>query len=152
MKCPYCKYLGSRVTDSRIIEDDTTVRRRRECIKCSRRFSTYERIEEPIILVIKKDQRRERFDRKKILNGIMRACEKRPISIEIIDTICSKVEIEVRNRPDKEISSMDIGSMVMDLIKELDHVAYVRFASVYKEFEDIGGFQSLLEGLAARRQ
>ncbi|MGV8123242.1 MAG: transcriptional regulator NrdR [Candidatus Xenobiia bacterium LiM19] len=151
MKCPYCEHLESKVLDSRTTEDGTTIRRRRKCMSCSSRFTTYERVEDPALLVIKKDERRERFDRQKVLSGILKACEKRPVGLEAIEEIVSKVEKYVKNNQEREISSMTVGTMVMGYLRELDHVAYVRFASVYKEFEDIRGFQRILEGLTDKK-
>ena len=147
MKCPYCEHLESKVVDSRMTEDFAIVRRRRKCMKCGSRFTTYERFEDPAFLVIKKDSRRERFDRQKIFSGIIRACEKRPIGMEQIEMICSRIERELKNNSEREVSSIAIGRKVMDCLKDIDHVAYVRFASVYKEFEDVGGFQKILEQL-----
>jgi len=151
VKCPNCEHLESKVLDSRMTEDGTTIRRRRKCMSCSSRFTTYERVEDPTLLVIKKDERRERFDRDKVIRGIRKACEKRPVSSEAIDDIVSKVERFVKNNQEREISSMAVGTMVMGFLRELDHVAYVRFASVYKEFEDIRGFQRILEGLTDKK-
>ena len=147
MKCPYCDHPESKVLDSRTIEDGIAIRRRRSCIACSHRFTTYERIEDSTLLVIKKDERRERFDRQKMLGGILRACEKRPIGMGKIESMVTAIERQLRNSPEREISSRAIGKKIMDYLKNLDHVAYVRFASVYNEFEDISGFQRILEGL-----
>jgi transcriptional repressor NrdR len=151
VKCPYCSHMESQGVDSRMTEDCTTVRRRRKCLSCNARFTTYERFEDPAFLVIKKDSRRERFERQKMQSGILKACEKRPISMEQIDLICSQIEKELKNSPEREVPSVTIGKKVMESLKDLDHVAYVRFASVYKEFEDIGGFQKILEGLKEKQ-
>lgn len=147
MKCPYCGHLDSKVVDSRMTEENAIVRRRRKCMKCGSRFTTHERFEDPAFLVIKKDSRRERFDRQKIFSGIIKACEKRPVGMDQIESICSRIERELKNNSEREVSSIIIGKKVMECLKDLDHVAYVRFASVYKEFEDIGGFQKILEQL-----
>lgn len=149
MKCPYCEYPESKVIDSRVTEEDSTIRRRRQCLSsaCNSRFTTYERVEDQAVYVIKKDRKRERFDRQKVLNGILRACEKRPISLEHIESIVSMIEREIKNGQEKEITSEKIGRRIMEHLRDMDHVAYVRFASVYKEFEDIKGFQKILESL-----
>ncbi len=139
MKCPYCGFSESKVIETRDVGDDA-IRRRRMCLKCERRFTTYERVERMDIYVIKKDGRRERFDREKVRRGIMKACEKRPISIEVIDRIVEEVESEVRKSDSVEVSSREIGEIVMRKLRELDHVAYIRFASVYKEFKDVDSF------------
>ncbi len=139
MKCPYCGFSESKVIETRDVGDDA-IRRRRMCLKCERRFTTYERVERMDIYVIKKDGRRERFDREKVRRGIMKACEKKPISIEAIDRIVEEVESEVRKSDGVEVSSREIGEIVMRKLRELDHVAYIRFASVYKEFKDVDSF------------
>jgi len=147
VKCPYCEHLESKVLDSRTIEAGSSIRRRRQCMACGSRFTSYERVEDPTLMVIKKDLRRERFDRLKILGGIMKACEKRPIGIAQIEKVVTAIEREIKNSQEREISSVTIGTRIMEHLRGLDHVAYVRFASVYKEFEDISGFQRILEGL-----
>lgn len=147
MKCPFCHFLESKVVDSRITEDGCSVRRRRMCIKCSRRFTTYERYEATPLIVIKKDKRREPFDRQKILHGLLKACEKRPISLHKIETLTDKIETEIRSLTNGEISSLEIGKIVIEKLRNLDEVAYVRFASVYKEFKDIEKFTEELRGL-----
>ncbi|MDQ7822697.1 MAG: transcriptional regulator NrdR [Candidatus Eremiobacteraeota bacterium] len=151
MKCPYCAFLESKVLDSRVTDDNTTVRRRRQCLSCSSRFTTYERIEDPAFFVIKKDERRERFDRSKIFNGILKACEKRPIGMEEIERIVSQIEREIKNSQEREVSTEVIGHQIMEYLKDFDHVAYVRFASVYKEFDDITGFLELVGTLTAKK-
>lgn len=140
MRCPFCLHLDSKVLDSRQTEEGVSIRRRRECMGCQRRFTTYERLDEMPFLVIKKDGRREAFSRAKILNGFLRACEKRPVSVEIIEATVDEIEREVRSGLEKEISSGYIGELVMDRLKKLDDVAYVRFASVYRQFKDIDSF------------
>ncbi|MDI6605792.1 MAG: transcriptional regulator NrdR [Candidatus Omnitrophota bacterium] len=145
MKCPSCGYKEDKVVDSRSTAEESAVRRRRECLKCGRRFTTYEYIEEVSLMVIKKDGRREPFDRKKILSGIIKACEKRPISIEKMEEILTQVERAVQKKSDREVSSTRIGELVIDRLKTLDDVAYVRFASVYRQFKDVGQFMDELK-------
>lgn len=147
MRCPYCQELDSRVIDSRSCEDGLSIRRRRECVVCKRRFTTYERVEERPLLVIKKGGTREPFDRNKLFNGISRASEKRPVSIEAIEKMVSQIEAELRDTNEREISSMSIGEMVMNRLRSLDEVAYVRFASVYRQFTDINSFISTIDQL-----
>jgi transcriptional repressor NrdR len=151
VKCPSCGYLESKVSDSRMTDENTAVRRRRQCISCGYRFTTYEKVEEPAVFVIKKDERRERFDRKKMEGGIVKACGKRPISMEQIGAVVREIERQLKNCPEREVSSLAVGTKIMEALKDLDHVAYVRFASVYKEFEDIGGFQRILESLKEKQ-
>jgi len=140
MKCPFCNFKNDKVLDSRESKDGNSVRRRRECLKCSKRFTTYEQVENIMPVVVKKDGRRETFDRFKILNGIKKACEKRPVSMAAMETVVQEIEKAVHNRMDKEINAKDLGDLVMVQLKKLDHVAYVRFASVYRQFKDIGEF------------
>ncbi|MCS7233677.1 MAG: transcriptional regulator NrdR [Synergistetes bacterium] len=147
MKCPFCGEPESKVIDSRPVEDGSVIRRRRECLKCTKRFTTYERIESHSILVIKKDGRREMFDREKIIRGLLKACEKRPVSREKIEEIADGIEAELRSEGRKEITSKEIGERVIEALKELDKVAYVRFASVYREFTDLTHFIKELENL-----
>ena len=147
MRCPYCEFHDSKVIDSRAAEEGNSIRRRRECLQCSKRFTTYEMIEDLPLRVIKKDGRRMAFDRAKILNGLIKACEKRPISLETLENTADKVEKELRNSMEKEISSRVIGEILMKHLRKLDHVAYVRFASVYREFTDIDNFRQELESL-----
>jgi len=147
MKCPFCGYLEDKVIDSRLSQDGSTTRRRRECLKCSKRFTTYERIEEALPLVVKKDGRREPFDRAKILAGVMKACEKRPVGMEEIERTVDKLEMKFLDLGEKEIPSSAIGESVMEELKRLDEVAYVRFASVYRDFRDINEFMKELKDL-----
>ncbi|MDY6072851.1 MAG: transcriptional regulator NrdR [Eubacteriales bacterium] len=148
MKCPVCNHLESKVVDSRYIENGTVIRRRRECVECGNRFTTYERIDSTHILVIKKDGTREAYNSEKIKSGILKACEKRPISLKQIEELVSSIENEIRSTIGSgEIESNYIGGIVMNKLKELDKVAYVRFASVYRQFEDIGSFMDELNSL-----
>ena len=151
MLCPYCQEAESKVIDSRSSEDGAVIRRRRECAACKKRFTTYERVEERPLLVIKKGGNREQFDRNKILNGLTRACEKRPISSETIERIVNSIEADLRDFNDREVSSMVIGEMVMDKLRSLDEVAYVRFASVYREFRDAESFLEELKNLLEKK-
>ncbi len=144
MKCPFCGYEEDRVIDTRQIDDGTTIRRRRECLKCLRRFTTYEKIETIPVMVIKKDKSRQPFNRDKILTGLMRACEKRPVSVSDLENIVNEIESYIYNSTQKEITSREIGEMVMAKLKELDEVAYVRFASVYRQFTDLNSFMTEL--------
>ncbi len=147
MRCPFCSYGESKVIDSRAAEEGSSIRRRRECLQCTRRFTTYEVVEESPLMVIKKDGRRELFDRTKLLNGILRSCEKRPIPLSVVENVVDKVEKELRNLMEREVSSRHIGETVMRHIKDIDQVAYVRFASVYRQFADINNFMQELETL-----
>lgn len=140
MRCPYCDYNGTRVLDSRPINNGKSIRRRRECESCGRRFNTYEEVEETPILVIKKDGSREEFSREKILRGLIRACEKRPVPLETLENLVQDIERELRNKLKSEIESRDIGEMVMEKLYHIDEIAYVRFASVYRQFKDINVF------------
>lgn len=140
MRCPYCGYSESKVLDSRSTEEGSSIRRRRECVQCERRFTTYERIEETSLMVIKKDGRREVFSPQKIMNGLLKACEKRPISMEVLENAVGEIEKKLRNSWVREIDSQQIGEIVMEQLKEIDEVAYVRFASVYRQFKDINKF------------
>ena len=144
MKCPFCGYEEDRVIDTRQIDDGTTIRRRRECLKCLRRFTTYEKIETIPVMVIKKDKSRQPFNRDKILTGLMRACEKRPVSVSDLENIVNEIESYIYNSTQKEITSREIGEMVMAKLKDLDEVAYVRFASVYRQFTDLNSFMTEL--------
>jgi len=152
MKCPFCHETDNRVIDSRLSKDSAMIRRRRECSKCSRRFTTYERVEEMMPLVVKKDGRREGYDRVKIINGLKRACEKRPVSINTIEAIADRVERNLQERGEKEIPSSVIGETVMRELHDTDPVAYVRFASVYRSFKDINEFMVELEELISERK
>lgn len=140
MKCPYCGYTESKVVDSRPTDEGARIRRRRECLSCSKRFTTYEVIETLPLVVIKKDKSREEFDRAKLTRGILRACEKRPVSLNEIEKIVDDIELSLQNSLDREVPSSLIGSYVMDKLKDLDEIAYVRFASVYRQFTDINTF------------
>lgn len=147
MKCPYCGYEESKVVDSRSTEDDMAIRRRRECLKCSKRYTTYEKIEDIPILVIKKDSSREYFDKIKIVNGLLKACQKRPISRMQIEEIANDIEKQLSNQMFTEVKSDYIGEMIMDSLKNIDEVAYVRFASVYRQFKDINTFMEEIKNL-----
>lgn len=147
MRCPFCSFGESKVIDSRAAEEGSSIRRRRECLQCMRRFTTYEVVEESPLMVIKKDGRRELFDRTKLLNGLLRACEKRPIPLSVVETVVDKVEKELRNLMEREVSSRTIGETVMRHLKDIDQVAYVRFASVYRQFADLQNFMQELETL-----
>lgn len=140
MKCPYCGYLESRVMDSRPADEGERIRRRRECLGCLKRFTTYEMVETLPIMVIKKDRSRQLFERNKLLTGLMRACEKRPISLEVLEKIVDEIESEILNSLEREVTSLKIGEMAMEKLKNVDEIAYVRFASVYRQFADINSF------------
>jgi len=152
MKCPSCGAIDDRVIDSRLGKDNAVIRRRRECLKCGKRFTTYERIEEILPYVIKKDGRRESFDRGKIVEGMRRACEKRPVSIDKIEAVADAIEQELMERPEKEIDVSHIGKRVMEALQELDEVAYVRFASVYRSFRDIEEFVREIKDLYEHKE
>ena len=147
MKCPYCGFEESKVIDSRPTDEGERIRRRRECMSCTKRFTTYEIIESVPIVVVKKDKSREVFNRDKLLNGLLRACEKRPVSLERLENMIDEIEVLLQNSLDREVSSDKIGELVMDKLKDVDEVAYVRFASVYRQFKDIGTFMSELNKL-----
>jgi transcriptional repressor NrdR len=151
MKCPFCEDLDNRVIDSRLTKDADVIRRRRECAKCNRRFTTYERVEEMLPMVVKKDGRREVFDRMKIMAGLTRACEKRPVSVATIEEVADRIERTLQDRADKEVESAAIGEMLMRELHRLDKVAYVRFASVYRSFKDVGEFMRELQQLIKER-
>lgn len=151
MKCPFCGYPDTKVLDSRPADDGNAIRRRRECIDCGRRFTTYEKFDEIPLVVVKKDGRREVFDRNKILGGVLKACEKRPISMARIEDTVAEIEKELRNIMDSEVSSERIGELVMEKLRNLDEVAYVRFASVYRQFKDVNSFVEELENLLKKR-
>lgn len=152
MRCPFCGCIESRVIDSRAAEEGSTIRRRRECLECMRRFTTYEMIEQSPLMVIKKDGRRVMFEQSKLLNGIVRACEKRYIPINEIEALGERVERDIRNTMEREISTQQIGEIVMKYLKDLDQVAYVRFASVYRQFADIDNFMEELQLLMKNKQ
>ena len=152
MNCPFCGHLEDKVVDSREAKDGNSIRRRRECLECARRFTSYERIDEIPYMVVKKDGKREPFDRHKILAGLLRACEKRPISASQLESIVDSVEKFVQDSPDRESPTSDLGKIIMKRLKELDKVAYVRFASVYLEFEDVSEFMNELKYLVRSRE
>ena len=152
MKCPFCRDLENRVIDSRLTNDGDAIRRRRECFHCKRRFTTYERIEEMLPMVVKKDGRRELFDRQKIISGLKKACEKRPVSIGAIEQTADRIEQTLQERGEKEVPSSVIGEAVMRELHQLDKVAYVRFASVYRSFKDVSEFMHELEELIEERR
>jgi transcriptional repressor NrdR len=147
VKCPFCGQLDNRVIDSRLSKDGHAIRRRRECDDCSRRFTTYERVETTIPMVVKKDGRREQFDREKLKAGIIKACQKRKISVDEIERYCDELEHKMQEQGEREISSVEIGGRVMDYLHDLDDVAYVRFASVYRSFKDLKEFMSELQDM-----
>lgn len=147
MRCPYCSFIESKVIDSRPTEENNSIRRRRECLKCGKRFTTYEKLESIALVVIKKDESRQPFNRNKVLKGIITACEKRPISIVQMESIADDIESELAQNMEREVKSTRIGEMVMSRLRNLDEVAYIRFASVYKQFEDINTFMDELKGL-----
>ena len=147
MKCQFCGHLGDKVVDSRESKEGDVIRRRRECLDCGRRFTSYERIDEIPYMVIKKDGTRERFERQKLIAGLLKACEKRPVSVPTIEGVADRVEATLQDRPEKEMSTAEIGALVMEELKRLDKVAYVRFASVYRHFRDISEFMTELKEL-----
>lgn len=150
MQCPRCKFNSSRVIDSRPAEDNTVIRRRRECEECKYRFTTFERLEKTPLLVIKRDGNREDFKREKLLRGLVRSCEKRPIALETLEKLVSDVEFAIYNKGESEVSTTDIGELVMDRLAQIDDIAYIRFASVYRQFSDKSRFLQELEELAKR--
>ena len=147
MKCPFCGHLGDKVVDSRESKEGEAIRRRRECLACGRRFTSYERIDEIPYIVVKKDGSRERFERQKLIAGLLKACEKRPVSVAALEAVADRVEAALQDKPEKEIATAEIGAFVMHELKRLDKVAYVRFASVYRHFRDISEFMSELKDL-----
>ncbi len=147
MKCPYCAHLGDKVVDSRETKEGEAIRRRRECLSCGRRFTSYERIDQIPYMVVKKDGSRERFERQKLIAGLLRACEKRPVSVAAVEGLADHVETMLQDRPEKEIATKEIGEFVMQELRRLDKVAYVRFASVYRHFRDVGEFITELRDL-----
>lgn len=151
MKCPYCGYTESKVIDSRSTEDSRAIRRRRECLSCKKRYTTYEKIEDLPILVIKKNMDRQYFDRNKILNGLIKACQKRPVSRKQLESISDNIEKKINNKMITEINSSEIGEMVMESLKEIDEVSYVRFASVYRQFKDINTFMEEIKSLISKK-
>jgi transcriptional repressor NrdR len=151
MRCPFCGHLEDRVVDSREAQDGQATRRRRECLGCERRFTTYERVEESLPALVKKDGRRESFDRRKVLEGFRRACQKRPVSQERIDQMATQVERRLQESGEREVRSSAVGELVMELLRAEDPVAYVRFASVYRDFRDVGEFTAAVEGLQGKK-
>ena len=147
MKCPYCLYPESKVIDSRPADDGQRIRRRRECIKCAKRFTTYEAIEGQPVIIIKRDKSRQVFDRTKLLSGMLRACEKRPVSLETLENAIDEIESQLQNSLEKEVSSVCVGEMALEKLKSIDEIAYVRFASVYRDFKDIDSFMAELKQL-----
>jgi transcriptional repressor NrdR len=152
MKCPFCAHLHDKVVDSRESKEGDAIRRRRQCLGCQRRFTSYERIDEIPYMVVKKDGRRERFDRQKVLAGILRACEKRPVSMVALEAIADKAEVMVQESTEREVSTVTLGETIMNELKNLDKVAYVRFASVYMDFKDVQEFMSELKDLLKTRE
>ena len=152
MKCPFCGHLGDKVVDSREGKEGGVIRRRRECLQCGRRFTSYERIDEIPCMVIKKDGTRERFERQKLIVGLLKACEKRPVSVAEVESVADRVEAMMQDRPEKEMAASEVGVLVMVELKKLDEVAYVRFASVYRHFRDIGEFMDELKDLLKAKE
>ena len=152
MKCPSCGYQETKVIDSRLNTDGTSVRRRRECLECEKRFTTYEYVEQVPLLVVKRDGRRQPFDRKKIIAGLMKACEKRPVSIDKMEEITGEIERAIQRKYDREVNSKEIGELIMEKLAALDEVAYVRFASVYRQFRDVNQFMSELQGMLKKEK
>ena len=150
MRCPYCNFPESKVIDSRPTDESNSIRRRRECLSCGKRFTTYETVESVPLVVVKKDGSRQAFDRNKILNGLVKACEKRPVSMEVLEKTVSEIEQKLLNSMDREVPSERVGELVMDALKEVDQVAYVRFASVYRQFKDIDSFMAELNNLLGK--
>lgn len=151
MKCPFCNHLEDKVIDSRESREGEAIRRRRQCLGCEKRFTTYERIDEVPYMVIKKDGRREKFDRQKVLSGLLKACEKRPISMGKLSDLVNQIEARVTDSPDREISTMEIGEHLMESLREFDKIAYVRFASVYRDFQDEQAFLNELKDLVRQK-
>lgn len=151
MKCPFCNHLHDKVVDSRESKEGEAIRRRRECLACERRFTTYERIDEVPYMVVKKDGRREKFDRQKVLSGLLKACEKRPVSTAKLSELVNRVESRVSDSPDRELSTIDIGEFLMESLRDLDKIAYVRFASVYRDFQDEQAFFNELKNLMRQK-
>lgn len=151
MKCPFCTHLEDKVVDSRESKEGEVIRRRRECLGCGKRFTSYERIDQIPHMVVKKDGRRERFDREKVLAGLLRACEKRPVPMKTLEEVVDRAEAMVHESPDREVASVAIGEFLMDRLRALDKVAFIRFASVYREFKDVDQFMATLKGLLETR-
>ncbi len=151
MKCPFCSHLEDKVVDSRESKEGEVIRRRRECLSCSKRFTSYERIDQIPHLVVKKDGRRERFDREKVMAGLLKACEKRPVSMRSLDAVVDRVEAMMHESPEREVAADQIGEFLMEQLRDLDKVAFVRFASVYRDFKDVDQFMATLKGLLESR-
>ncbi|MDV4151243.1 transcriptional regulator NrdR [Clostridium sp. AL.422] len=151
MRCPFCSFEESKVVDSRSTDDNTTIRRRRECLKCNKRYTTYEKVEDIPILVVKRDSTRENFNKEKIINGLIRACQKRPVSRQQIEDLAEDIEKSISNKMITEVNSKAIGEMVMDRLKSVDEISYVRFASVYREFKDINTFLEEIKSLVSKK-
>ena len=147
MKCPFCAHMEDKVVDSRESKEGEVIRRRRECLGCGKRFTSYERIDQIPHMVVKKDGRRERFDREKVLAGLLKACEKRPVPIKSLEMIADRVEAMVQESPDREVPTTEVGEFLMNSLRDLDKVAFVRFASVYRDFKDVDQFMATLKGL-----
>jgi transcriptional repressor NrdR len=147
VKCPFCAHLEDKVVDSRESKEGDVIRRRRECLECGKRFTSYERIDQIPHLVVKKDGRRERFDHEKVMQGLLKACEKRPVPVKALEAVVERVEAMVQESPDREVPTVQIGELLMEKLKELDKVAFVRFASVYRDFKDVDQFMATLKGL-----
>jgi transcriptional repressor NrdR len=152
MKCPYCGHLGDKVVDSRESKEGEVIRRRRECLDCNRRFTSYERIDEIPYMVVKKDGRRERFERQKLVNGLLKACEKRPVRMNALEAVADRIEATLQDRPEREMATEEIGAAVMQALKQLDKVAFVRFASVYRNFRDLDEFTHELNELLRTKE
>jgi transcriptional repressor NrdR len=152
MKCPYCGHLGDKVVDSRESKEGEVIRRRRECLDCNRRFTSYERIDEIPYMVVKKDGRRERFERQKLVGGLLKACEKRPVRMTALEAIADRIEATLQDRPEREMATDEIGAVVMQALKQLDKVAFVRFASVYRNFRDLDEFTHELNELLRTKE
>ena len=151
MKCPFCSHLEDKVVDSRESKEGEVIRRRRECLSCGKRFTSYERIDQIPHLVVKKDGRRERFDREKVMAGLLKACEKRPVSVKSLEATVDRVEAMMHESPDREVAADQVGEFLMDALRDLDKVAFVRFASVYRDFKDVDQFMATLKGLLEQR-
>jgi transcriptional repressor NrdR len=151
VKCPFCSHLEDKVVDSRESKEGEVIRRRRECLSCGKRFTSYERIDQIPHLVVKKDGRRERFDREKVMAGLLKACEKRPVAVKSLEAIVDQVEAMMHESPDREVAADQIGEFLMDSLRDLDKVAFVRFASVYRDFKDVDQFMATLKGLLESR-
>ena len=152
MKCPFCQHLEDKVVDSRESKEGEVIRRRRECLSCGKRFTSYERIDQIPHLVVKKDGRREPFDREKVLSGLLKACQKRPVPVKVLEGIVDRVEAMIHETPDREVPAEKVGEELMDRLRELDKVAFVRFASVYRDFKDVDQFMATLKGLLETRE